>query len=390
MTPPDNRGTESYTGLKQLEDGLPSTFYYDAEHYERELRAIWYRNWVYLCRAASLPEARSFRTFRLGTQSILVVRDDRGVLRAFHNTCRHRGSALCTAAEGKLRASAITCPYHGWSYDLQGRLSAVPALGMSADFDRREFPLYDIALEQWGGLVFINLAGAAAPLEAALRPNAQRLGNWPMADLVTGHVMRKTLACNWKVFWENFSECYHCPGIHPELSSLVPIYGRSIMNQFDDPDWASHRDDPDPKYRGGLRSGAVTWSADGTPSGATFPGLTAEERAAGHRFVTCWPTMYIVGHVDYMRIVSMQPRGPEETELTAEWLFPAESLANPGFDLEKAIKLAFLVVEQDGAICEVNQKGLRSLAHRNGVLMPQEYAVHAFQQWVRRNLEHAG
>jgi Rieske 2Fe-2S family protein len=386
MAAPDNRGSESYTGLKQLEEGLPSRFYYDPGQYERELQALWYRNWIYLCRAGTLAEKRSFRTFAIGSQSILVLRDELGTLRAFHNTCRHRGSALCAEKEGQFRGKHITCPYHGWTYDLQGRLAIVPALGMADDFDRRNFPLYDVAVMEWGGFVFVNLSGARTTLEDALRPNSQRLANWPLATLEIGHVFRKTVACNWKVFWENFSECYHCPGIHPELSSLVPIYGRSIMNQYDDPDWTAHRDDPDPKFRGGLRDGAVTWSLDGQTRGAIFPGLTEEERRAGSRFVTAWPTMYVVGHVDYVRIVSMRPLGPEETELTAEWLFPPETLANPEFDLENAVGLGRRVVEQDGAACEMNQKGLRSLAHRQGVLMPQEYAVRAFQDWVRRGL----
>jgi Rieske 2Fe-2S family protein len=386
MTAPDNRGPEQYTGLKQLEEGLPSHYYYDPAHYERELQAIWHRNWIYVCRASTLAEASSFRTFTIGGQSILVVRDEKGVLRAFHNTCRHRGSALCAEPHGKLRGKAITCRYHGWSYDLRGRLAAVPALGMSADFDRRNFPLYDVALAEWGGSVFVNLAASPKPLEETLRPNAQRLANWPMAELTVGHVVRTKLACNWKIFWENFSECYHCPGVHPELCSLVPIYGRSISNPYDDPDWASHRDDPNPKFRGGLRPGAVTWSLDGGTQGAAFPGLSAEEQAAGHRFVTLWPTMYAVGHIDYMRIVSMRPLAPEETELTIEWLFSEETLANPQFDIENAVGMARLVVEQDGAACELNQKGIRSIAHRHGVLMPQEHAVYAFQQWVLRGL----
>jgi glycine betaine catabolism A len=375
-----------YTGLKQLEPGLPSRFYYDPEHYERELRALWYRSWIYLCRASTLPEPRSFRTFSIGSQSILVLRDEHGVLRAFHNTCRHRGSALCSTSEGRFRGKHITCPYHAWAYDLQGKLASVPARGMSDDFDRGDFPLYGVALAEWGGFVFINLGGAAVPLEATMRPNSQRLANWPLATLASGHVWRKTVACNWKVFWENFNECYHCPGVHPELSRLVPIYGRSIMNPYDDPDWASHRDDPDPRFRGGLRSGAATWSMDGQTRSATFPSLTAEERGAGHRFVTLWPTMYVVGHVDYVRIVTMRPLGPEETELTAEWLFAPETLAGKDFDLENAVGLGRLVVEQDGAACELNQKGLRSVAHQHGVLMPQEYAVWAFQEWVRRGL----
>jgi glycine betaine catabolism A len=375
-----------YTGLKQLEPGLPSRFYYDPEHYERELRALWYRNWIYLCRASTLPEPQSFRTFSIGSQSILVLRDEHGVLRAFHNTCRHRGSALCATSEGRFRAKFITCPYHGWAYDLQGKLAGVRARGVSDDFDPGDFPLYDVALAEWGGFVFTNLGGAAVPLEATMRPNSQRLANWPLATLASGHVWRKTVACNWKVFWENFNECYHCPGVHPELSRLVPIYGRSIMNPYDDPDWPSHRDDPDPRFRGGLRPGAATWSMDGQTRGATFPSLTAEERGAGHRFVTLWPTMYIVGHVDYVRIVTMRPLGPEETELTAEWLFAPETFASKDFDLDNAVGLGRLVVEQDGAACELNQKGLRSVAHQHGVLMPQEYAVWAFQDWVRRGL----
>src|SRR5215470_3163665 len=150
MTAPDNRGSESYTGLRQLEEGLPSQYYHDPAHHERELRAVWYRNWVYLCRASTLPAPQSFRTFTVGSQTILVVRDEAGTLRAFHNTCRHRGSALCAETEGQLRSKYITCPYHGWSYDLRGQLAVVPALGMSDDFDRRNFPLYDVALAEWG------------------------------------------------------------------------------------------------------------------------------------------------------------------------------------------------------------------------------------------------
>jgi Rieske 2Fe-2S family protein len=386
MTAPDNRGSDSYTGLRQLEESLPSTYYYDPEHYERELRAIWYRSWIYLCRASTLPEPRSFRTFTIGNQTILVVRDEHRVLHAFHNTCRHRGSALCAEPEGRFRGKFITCPYHGWSYDLRGHLSVVPALGVSPDFDRHNFPLYKIALTEWGGFIFVNLSGAATPLEEVMQPNSQRLANWPMKTLVTGYAMHKKLACNWKIFWENFNECYHCPGVHPELSSLVPIYGRSIMNQYDAPDWMEHRHDPDPKFRGGLRPDAATWSMNGRTQAQAFPDLTAEERGSGHRFITAWPTMYVVGHIDYVRIVSMRPLGPEETDLTVEWLFASETLENENFDLENAVGLGRRVVEQDGAACELNQKGVRSLAHRHGVLMPQEYAVRAFQNWVRRGL----
>jgi Rieske 2Fe-2S family protein len=386
MSATSTSATGGYAGLKQVEPGLPSHFYYDPEHYQRELRAVWYRNWMFVCRTDQVMQPQSFRAVTIGDQNILVVRDEQGALHAFHNTCRHRGSVLCAEHEGKLRSKFIVCPYHGWGYRLDGTLVTVPGLGIADDFDMRDYPLYRVAVAEWGGCVFVRLEGSGGPVEEAIRPSATRLANWPMAELATGYTVRTTLACNWKVFWENYSECYHCPGIHPELCNLVPIYGRSIMGQYDDPDWVSHRDDPNPKYRGGLRQDALTWSVDGRPNGTVFPTLTEEERSAGHRFVTMWPTMYMVGHIDHMRMVSMRPIGAEQTELTVTWLFMPETLADRNFDLEKAASFARLVVEQDGAACELNQRGLRSRVHRHGVLMPQEHAVFAFHEWIRRNI----
>ncbi|MBM3600257.1 MAG: aromatic ring-hydroxylating dioxygenase subunit alpha [Alphaproteobacteria bacterium] len=376
----------AYLGLEGTRPGLPAQFYVDAAHHEKELRALWYRSWIYVCRAADLREPRAFRTAAIGNQSILVVRNEKGTLRAFHNACRHRGSALCAEHEGRLRSRYIVCPYHGWAYNLDGGLAVVPGIDIPEDFDRSQYPLYDVALAEWGGCVFARLEGTGASIGDAIRPSSTYMANWPMAGLVTGHTERKVLACNWKVFWENFSECYHCPGVHPELCELVPIYGRSISRTHDDPEWQRHWDDPDPKYRGGLRQGAETWSADGRAIGPTFASLNDQERKAGHRFSTIWPTMYAVGHADYMRIVSMRPVAPEETELTVEWLFSPETLAGPRADLERAIEFGRMVVGQDGAVCELNQRGLRSRAHRQGVLMPQEHGVFAFHEWVRRGL----
>jgi Rieske 2Fe-2S family protein len=387
MTAPDSGPSEKYTGLRRLEPTLPSAFYYDPAHYQLELKKIWYGNWIYLGRASTLPETRSFRTFSIGDQNILVVRDQAGALQAFHNTCRHRGSTLCAEHSGRLNANAVTCPYHNWTYNLQGTLKGVPGADLSTDLDRGALGLYGVAIAEWGGFMFVNLGNRPDELESGLRPNGGRLDSWPLASLVVGHTMRKVLACNWKVFWENFSECYHCPNLHPELSNLVPIYGRRMMGEFDDPDWEAHRENQDPRHRGGLRAGAHTWSLDGEPIGPTFPGLAAEERAAGHRYVTALPSFFVVAHTDYVRAVSMRPLGPESTEITAEWLFSPGTMSDPAFDMEKMVALGRLVIEQDGQACEWNQKGIRSIAHRQGVLMPQEYAVRNFQKWVLQSMD---
>ena len=112
------------------------------------------------------------------------------------------------------------------------------------------------------------------PIEAAFDEASGDLSNWPLENLVSGHVLTKVMACNWKVFWENFNECLHCPGVHPSLSKLVPMYGRGLMARHDDPDWAIHADNDSPEYSGGLRQGAETWSEDGLTHGQAFPGLT--------------------------------------------------------------------------------------------------------------------
>jgi Rieske 2Fe-2S family protein len=375
-----------YNGLPVVEATLPSGYYVDPAHYARELDTIWYRSWVYLCRADALEGPRAFRTFVIGTQQILVLRDEDGALRAFHNTCRHRGSILCQEEAGRLRSKFLTCPYHGWAYDLAGRLVATPFVEEAAGFAKADYPLYDVAVAEWRGFIFVHLGRNPPPVTQIFGAAASRLNNWPLESLVVGHRYRRTLACNWKVFWENFKECLHCPGVHPELSELVPIYNRGIVAERDDPRWQDHVASDDPRFKGGLRRGAVSWSRNGKADGVLFDGLTDQERKFGQAFVAGQPSVYMVGHVNYARVVRLHPLGPEATELSAEWLFPPETLADKDFDMGNIVDFATLVMEQDGAACELNQRGLRSLRHEAGVLMPQEYAVHQFHQWVRAAL----
>lgn len=372
----------SYNGLAAAEATLPSSSYWEAGAYQRDLDAIWYRSWLFACREADLAEPLAFRTVRIGTQEIILLRDETGMLRAFHNTCRHRGSQLCQESAGRLKARLLTCPYHAWSYSLRGDLVRVPSKSLPDGFDKADHPLYRVALSTWRGFVFVNLAeNPEDTAPSSFDPASGDLGNWPLEGLVSGHVLRKVMNCNWKIFWENFNECLHCPGVHKELSRLVPIYGRGLMARHDDPEWKRHADSDAPEFSGRLRDGAETWSRDGRAHGPAFAGLTAAERAAGQTYATSLPSMFIVGHVDYVRVVRLAPLGPEQTELTAEWLFSPEALA--ATDIDNIVAFGTQVLEEDAGICEVNQKGLRSIRHRAGVLMPEEYDLHRFHQWVR-------
>ena len=242
--------------------------------------------------------------------------------------------------------------------------------------------LFPVHVQQWNGFLFLCLADA--PPE--FRPDAGRevLDNWPIGELRTGHRLVKDLDCNWKIFWENYNECLHCPGIHPELCDMVPIYRQGVMAANETPGWAAGA--PAGPV---LKHGARSWTMSGAPCGPEFPRLTAEERDRVFTFVTIYPTMFVVAHVDYVRAVTVTALGPECTRLTAEWLFSPETLAQPGFDAAEVARFATLVLDQDGAACEMNQRGLRSGKFERGRLMPQEFDILKFHNWVRGQMDPA-
>jgi Rieske 2Fe-2S family protein len=353
---------------------LPARAYHDAAWFRQEERTIWARNWVAAGRLNDLAPGR-MKKLRVGGASVILCRAPDGALSAFHNLCRHRGAELCAGDEAPV-GKLIRCPYHAWSYAVEdGRLVAVGHARPTADFRKEDHGLLPVRTEVWNGFVFVNLAEDPGPLQPDLGRDI--LQNWPMAGLITGHRMVKDMACNWKVFWENYNECLHCPGIHPELCEMVPLYATGVMAANEAPGWT-----PADPARPNLREGAVSWTPDGQACGPEFADLTAAERQGGYTFVTLYPTMFIVAHVDHVRAVTLEPTGPESTRLTAEWYFPQATLDQPEFDVAGVAAFAGIVMAQDAAACELNQRGLRSPAWRQGTLMPEEYAIHDFHKWV--------
>ena len=369
--------------LDHCPETLPATWYYDPAHFEREIKAIWARQWIYAGRANDLGP-NTIRRLQAAGQNLILVKDAAGPVTCFHNTCRHRGAELCQAETAQLKSKLIICPYHEWAYSLQGQLVRVPYASPTADFQMADHGLLKVNSKEWNGFLYVCLADTPPDFDEAPDLGVDALDNWPVKDLVTGHLLVKQIDCNWKVFWENYNECLHCPGIHPELSDLVPVYAKGLMAPNEAPDWM-----PGTTRTGeALKQGARSWTMNGKPCGPEFLNLDDAQRQAGHTFVTLWPTMYVVAHVDYLRVVSLRPISPERTELRAEWLFPRETLAAPGFDLDNVTRFVTAVIEQDDAASEINQRGLKSAAFKAGRLMPQEFDVYRFQQWVREQLEH--
>ena len=358
--------------LDKLEPGLPGAWYHDPAHYRRELEAFWYARWVAVAREEEIPGPGDWRLVRIGTQSLVVLRADDGKLRAFHNTCRHRGSVLCTEESGNFARRRIVCPYHSWTYDLAGKLVATPRRMETTDFRLEDFPLYAVAVATWGGFVFVNLS-ADSPLDldgldAQLKP-------YGLHNLRIGKRIVVDVQANWKLVAENFSECFHCPPVHPELCRVVTAYRDAGA-------WGLRGDEAKPEYA----AGALTLTMDGTARIPPIATLGAEERKTLYIPAMLPPSLFLNVQPDYVNAHMMVPTGPESVRIVYDWLFEAERLPLPPADLEHYVALWDITNRQDARNCEWQQQGMRSREFRHGYYVPQEFDCHRFAQWVRAGL----
>src|SRR5688572_28143217 len=172
--------------LECVEAALPAAWYRDPEHYRRELDAFWFDRWIAAAREEEIPSPGDWRTVRIASQSILLSRAQDGRLRAFHNVCRHRGSVLCTEEKGSFPRRRIVCPYHAWTYDLEGRLVATPRRMETPDFRLQDFPLHAVGADVWGGFVFVHLGTDPQPLARSVGRREERFKPYRFHELRIG------------------------------------------------------------------------------------------------------------------------------------------------------------------------------------------------------------
>ena len=359
--------------LAAVQAGLPASWYRDPAQYERELEVFWYGKWIACAREEELAAPGDWKRIRIGTQTLIVLRDEAGGLRAFHNTCRHRGSVLCTDERGSFARGRIVCPYHAWTYDLGGKLVATPRRMDTPDFRLADFPLYQVAADTWGGFVFVNLERNAGPLAAAVGDRAQRYERYALNELKVGKRIVLDVQANWKLLAENFSECFHCPPVHPEFCRVVTAYQEAGA-------WGLRgAPEPRPEYR----AGAQTLTLDGTARLPPFSRLTAEEKAKLYTADMVLPNLFLNLHPDYVNSQLMFPTGPQSVRMVYEWLFEPRHLPLSEADLQHYVVLWDITNRQDARNCEWQQEGLQSREFRHGVYVPQEFDAHRFAQWVR-------
>jgi glycine betaine catabolism A len=362
--------------LERLEPGLPAAWYHDPGHYQRELEVFWYGRWIAVARADEVPSPGDWRVVAIGSQKLVVLRGENGELRAFHNTCRHRGSVLCSEESGNFARRRIVCPYHSWTYDLAGRLVATPRRMETPDFDMRDFPLYGVAIDTWGGFVFVNLARDPAPLDVASLD--QTFSRYRFADLRIGKRLVADVRANWKLLAENFSECFHCPPVHPELCRVVTAYREAGA-------WGLRGSEKTLEYA----PGAQTLTLDGSARLPPIATLNDEERRALYVPAMLPPSLFLNVQPDYVNSHLMFPTGPESVRIVYDWLFEPERLPLSEADLAHYVALWDITNRQDAQNCEWQQQGIHSREFRHGHYVPQEFDCHRFAQWVREGLSRA-
>jgi Rieske 2Fe-2S family protein len=409
-----------------LELSLPGPSFTSEAEFAREREAILFADWFCVGREESLAGPGDYLTADVAGESILIVRganrpggqggpggrsgpDRRGgpggrsgiggperpggpdwpgsSLAGFYNLCRHRGSRLVPVAGsqpdgGRARSgcagTAIRCPYHGWTYGLDGSLRAAPFLPELRRY-RDRLALHPVAVTTWGGFVFARLdagRGGRRPLAGQLNGADARLAAYPLAELRSAHRIVYRIAANWKVICENYNECYHCGPVHPELCDLIPAFRRGGGGDLDWDAGIAHRD------------GTYTFTLTGTTRRAPFPGLSESDRTR-HRGELILPNLMLSLSADHVAAFTLWPHDAGHTTVLCDFLFHPDEIARDDFDPSDAVEFWDLVNRQDWAVCEQVQDGMGSRMFTAGYLAPMEQPSADVGRYVTRLLGRA-
>ncbi|HEY2845841.1 MAG TPA: aromatic ring-hydroxylating dioxygenase subunit alpha [Bryobacteraceae bacterium] len=338
---------------------LPGKYYTDPEIFRSEMERFYFGRWIYAGRAERIAKSGDYFLCDVAGESVIVTGEG-----AYYNVCRHRGTRMCTVPEGTFDGR-IRCPYHGWTYGLNGELIAAPNIG-EADFSRFDYPLHGVASEIWEGHAFLNFAKTPGPLELP-----GQFGAWNMSELRMHRRMVYDVRANWKLIILNYNECLHCPVLHPLLNRLTNYLG-------------ADNEPAAPNYVGGsmgFRDGAETMSIDGVRRRDYLPGLNAEQRSMVC-YYAIYPNLLLSLHPDYMMTHTLWPKAVDRTEIVCEWHFHPRERAKPEFQAADAIDFWDQTNREDWHISELSQLGISSRAYTPGPYSKREELLHAFDRVV--------
>ncbi|MEM7349481.1 MAG: aromatic ring-hydroxylating dioxygenase subunit alpha [Acidobacteriota bacterium] len=349
---------------------LPSGYYTRLDVFAEEMEKIHFRTWLYAGRIEQVERSGDYFLVELGGESVIVLRDGQGALRAFYNVCRHRGTRICEDATGRFPGK-IQCPYHAWTYSYDGALVQAPLMGKTRGFCTEDHPLIALAVDAWDGHLFIHFGEEPPPLAQQLDDLPTKFRPWRMEELKLADTRTYSVRANWKLVIQNYSECIHCPLLHPQLQELS-----HYMSGANDP--------PHPSYLGGrmdLREGVETLAQSADGRWAPLPGLGEVERR-GVYYYAVLPNLLLNLHPNYMLTFALWPRAHNRTEIVCRWYFHPHEMERPGFDPSSAVDFWDLTNRQDWKVSELAQQGISSRAYRSGPYSNREELLYAFDRYV--------
>ncbi|GAA3398214.1 aromatic ring-hydroxylating oxygenase subunit alpha [Cryptosporangium minutisporangium] len=359
---------------------LPGAYYTDPAVFVREQEQIFERMWFAAIRADDLAAPGTFRTTRVGRESVVLVRGRDGAIRGFLNVCRHRGAQLCTEEQGAV-GRAFRCTYHAWTYDLTGRLVAAPNLASMPGLDKTAYGLVPVSTHEWLGYVWVCLADEppsfADDVQGAV---VDRLGDlaaidaYDLPSLKVGRRIRYDVAANWKLIVENFMECYHCATIHPELVEVLPEFADGYAAQY----YVGHGAE--------FGDGIEGFTVNGSAGHDRIPGVSdAQDRR--YFAITVRPQVFVNLVPDHVILHRMTPLAADRTVVECDWLY-LPGVVDAGRDVSASVELFHRVNQQDFAACERTQPAMSSRVYaRGGVLVPSEHHLAGFHDWVRSRID---
>ncbi len=368
---------------------LPQRYFVSPEVFTEEQKKIFSKHWLLVGHQSQIAKAGDYFVAEVGDESLIIARDQRSTIRGFYNVCRHRGTRLKEGTCG--HASAIQCPYHAWTYGLDGRLIRAPHMDEVQGFDKADYSLHPVNLGLFEGFIFVNLAADPMPLEEWFAPLAGKFSHWNMSILRSAKRIEYDVRANWKLIFENYSECYHCPGVHPALSKLTP-YDSAENDLCEGPflgGFMSINKGKSLTMSGNACALGVNGIADPDPAHARLPRRSHAEAGDRDRvfYYSIFPNMLLSMHPDYVMVHQLWPQSPERTLIRCDWFFHPDGFNRSDFKPDDAIEFWDMTNKQDWHVCELSQQGIASRAYEPGPYSPRESIPAA---WDREYLRQIG
>jgi Rieske 2Fe-2S family protein len=377
--------TKAITAFRKTAETLTSgaktlgqKYFVSREILAEEQEAIFSTQWMLVGHQSQIAGAGDYIVQQVSGESLIVIRDKSGEIRAFYNVCRHRGTRLKEDVCG--HASAIQCPYHAWTYGLDGKLIGAPHMDEVPGFDKAEYSLHPVNLAVWEGFIFVNLAKKPHSLEEWFAPLAGKFSHWNMPILRSAKRIEYDVRANWKLMFENYSECYHCPGVHPMLSKVSP-YDSAENDLCEGP------------FLGGFMS--IIKGAGLTMSGRACALPVGGTNAADSQrvfYYSIFPNMLLSLHPEYVMVHQLWPQSPDRTLILCDWFFHPDAFAvsdrggKPDFNPNDAIEFWDMTNKQDWHVCELSQQGIASRAYQPGPYSSRESIPAAWDREYLRQM----